>query len=394
MAEFEPRLAFEHIDKLAYEIGPRVSGTRGDKMAAEYIQKQFESHGLKTNVHEFRFVNRHARSKVTSCLFAAAFISSLLLSPAFSLVAWLVAISLWRSLGKLMPKRSSQNIIAIREVEAPKKRIALTAHYDSALCTVSYNLQLFLKFTFLPALAVVVAISALRAVGLMPLWQILWAVQAFFFLTICVGMFISASGKRASPGADDNASGTSVILEAARTLVEPPPPDVEPRTDVELRFIAFGAEEQGLLGARRLAKEKLLPQETLILNLDMVGAGSQAYIVEGNGLLRRSRTPEVLNKALEGSIQRVGLKPKYWWAALAGHDHIPLVKAGLHATTFSFDTPGSDRLGRRIARLFRLPNARVRGYRYIHTSDDIPDRIELEKVEQAGAIALDFVKTI
>lgn len=387
MAEFESRRAFEHIDKLAYEIGPRLAGTRGDRTAAEYIQKQFESYGLKVKVHKFKFVNRSGQSKITSCLFAAAFVASLLLTPEFSLLTWLVAIALWRSLGRLMPKRLSQNIIAVRGVEAPKKRIAVTAHYDSAQCTVSHGLQIFLRFTFMPILALVLAISVLRALGLIPMWPIVWGALALVFLPICAGAFVAASSKRVSLGAEDNASGTSVMLETARVLAESPPPETE------LSFIAFGAEEQGLVGASRLVEEKLLPHETLVLNLDMVGAGHQAYVIEGNGILRRRRTSTKLNEALAGSIQRVGLKPKYWWAALAGHDHIPLVKAGIQATTFSFDTPEVDKLGQRIAKIFSLPNTRIRGYPYIHTVDDIPDHVGLDKIEQAGEVVMDFIKT-
>ena len=388
MAEFESRLAFEHIDKLAYEIGPRLAGTRGDKMAADYIRKQFEGYGLKAQVQEFKLVNRSGKSKATSCLFAAALVASFFLSPVFALLGWAVAVLLWRSMGRIMPKRLSQNIIAVREIPSPKKRVAVTAHYDSAPCTVSHELQLFLKFTFLPVLVLVLAIAVLRALVLIPAWPVFWTAQALVFLPICAGMFVSASAKKVSPGADDNASGVAVMLEAARVSMEDQIPDLE------LRFVALGAEEQGLVGAGRLAKEKLLPNETVVLNLDMVGAGSQPYVIEGNGILRHRRTSARLNKALADSIQRVGLKPKYCWAALAGHDHIPLVKSGIQATTFSFDTPGVDRLGQRIAKLFRLPNARVRGYRYIHTLEDIPDRIELARIEQAGAVVLDFVKTI
>jgi hypothetical protein len=131
-----------------------------------------------------------------------------------------------------------------------------------------------------------------------------------------------------------------------------------------------------------------------MLNLDMVGAGSQAYIIEGNGILRKTKTSARLNQALTDSIQRAGLKPKFLWSPLAGHDHIPLVRAKLQATTFSFDTPGVDKLDQRIAKLFGLPNAKNRGYRYIHTSGDIPDHLELANIERAGAIVLDFVKTI
>ncbi len=388
MAEFESSRAFEHIDKLAYEIGPRLAGTRGDRMAAEYIQKQFESYGLKARVQGFKFVDRAAKSKAAGVLLAAAFIVGFFLPPEISLLAWLAAIAAWRSLGWVMPKHSSQNIIAILGTGAPKKRVAVTAHYDSARCMVSYRLRLFLRFAFLPTLSTILVVTVLRALGVLPAWPVVWGVLALAFLPICVGMFVAASGRRVSPGADDNAAGVAVMLEAAQALADSPP------ADTELRFIAFGAEEQGLVGARRLVKEKLLPPDTLVLNLDGVGVGPHTYVIEGNGILRRTRTSPQLNQTLAGCIQRVGLEPKLWWAALAGHDHIPLVRAKIQATTFTTDVGGDDKLGRFISRAFRLSNARVRGYRHIHTADDTPDRIELQNIERAGAVVLDFVKAI
>nr|MBU6863703.1 M28 family peptidase [Streptococcus oralis] len=45
-----------------------------------------------------------------------------------------------------------------------------------------------------------------------------------------------------APGANDNASGTGLVLELARAFQ-----NVE--TDKEIRFIAFGSEETGLLGS-------------------------------------------------------------------------------------------------------------------------------------------------
>src|SRR5699024_2907365 len=46
-----------------------------------------------------------------------------------------------------------------------------------------------------------------------------------------------------SPGANDNGSGTSGLLEMARALK-----DID--TNKEIRFVAFGSEEIGLVGAR------------------------------------------------------------------------------------------------------------------------------------------------
>ncbi len=388
MTGFESRRAFEHLDKLAYEIGPRLAGTRGDGMAADYIQTQLESYGIKTRVQEFKFVDRAARAKATACILAAAFITFLFLPPEASLLVWILALMVWRSLDWLMPKRKSQNIIGTLGARESKKGAAITAHYDSAPCMVSYKLHLSVKFTFALALALITLALALRTFSLLPAWSVAWTVLAIVFMPVCVGMFVAASSRHVSPGADDNASGVVVMLEAARVAAESPP------ADARLTFIALGAEEQGLVGARRLVASKALPKDTMVLNLDMVGAGSHAYIIEGNGIFLRRRTSPELNERLANCVKNVGLNPKFWWAALAGHDHIPFVRAKMQATTFSISTHDQDKLGNFITRMFGLTNAKTIGYRYIHTLEDTPERVELANIERAGAVVLEFVKTI
>lgn len=69
-------------------------------------------------------------------------------------------------------------------------------------------------------------------------------------------------------GADDNASGTAVILEVARLLAA--------RTETPRRrvvFIAFSGEELGLYGSKRYVDDPLVPLDKTVamLNLDMVG---------------------------------------------------------------------------------------------------------------------------
>lgn len=387
MTEFEPRRAFEHLDKLAYEIGPRLAGTPGDRMAADYIREQFSSYGLRTRVHEFKFVNRAARTKATACILAAAFVVTFFLPPEFSLLTWFLALLLWRLLDRIMPKRSSQNIVATLQPKKTERRTAIIAHYDSAPCRVSDKLNYFVKFTFAPALILITMLLVVRVLGI-PAWRIVWGVLACIFIPICVGMFVSASSRRISPGANDNASGVAVMLEAARASAESPP------ADIELTFVASGAEEQGLIGARRLVEDKVLPMDAMVLTLDMLGAGSQAYVVEGNGVFRRTKTSPKLNELLSSCIRGVGIRPKLWWAALAGHDHIPFVRAKIDATTFTIDTKADkDQIGNFVAKAFRLPTAHVRGYRYIHTIEDIPDRIELDNIELAGKVVIEFVKS-
>jgi hypothetical protein len=68
------------------------------------------------------------------------------------------------------------------------------------------------------------------------------------------------------PGADDNASGTSCVLECARVLSGY-------EFDYTLVFIAFGAEEQGLLGSETWAAEAAARGDDIVamLNVDMIG---------------------------------------------------------------------------------------------------------------------------
>ena len=200
-------------------------------------------------------------------------------------------------------------------------------------------------------------------------------------------MFWAARSKQVSPGANDNASGLSVMLEVARVTRE-----LQPSSEVT--FVAFGAEEQGLVGSRAFVEKQKFEGENLVLNLDMVGAGKQAFVVEGNGLVRKHRTSKKLNEVLIKCCEHVGLKPKLWWAALAGHDHIPFLRAKLPATTFTLDSPGTDKLEPRLGKIFGLPNTRGRGYRYIHTMEDMPEKIELANIELAGKVVLELIKTV
>jgi hypothetical protein len=69
-------------------------------------------------------------------------------------------------------------------------------------------------------------------------------------------------------GADDNASGTSMVLEMARRLAKRPEP--LPRRVV---FMAFSGEEKGLLGSMHYVNHPLYPidKTVFMVNFDMVG---------------------------------------------------------------------------------------------------------------------------
>jgi Peptidase family M28/PDZ domain/PA domain len=68
-------------------------------------------------------------------------------------------------------------------------------------------------------------------------------------------------------GADDNASGTAMVIELARRLKRSDP---LPRRIV---FMAFSGEEKGLLGSRHYVEHPLIPLDktVMMINFDMVG---------------------------------------------------------------------------------------------------------------------------
>lgn len=82
-------------------------------------------------------------------------------------------------------------------------------------------------------------------------------------------------------GADDNSSGTSAILEVAQQLASRKTPSRR-----RVVFIAFSAEERGLIGSARYVNEPLIALEKTIamVNLDMVGRlTDNKLIVTGTG---------------------------------------------------------------------------------------------------------------
>jgi hypothetical protein len=91
----------------------------------------------------------------------------------------------------------------------------------------------------------------------------------------------SPESKEIHNGADDNASGTAVLIEVARALAARP--EKLPR---RVLFLAFTGEELGLLGSAYYVRQPLYPLDKTIamLNMDMVGRlQDHKLIVYGTG---------------------------------------------------------------------------------------------------------------
>ncbi len=97
-------------------------------------------------------------------------------------------------------------------------------------------------------------------------------------------------------GADDNASGTSALLELVEAVAKKP-------AKRSVLFLAFSGEELGLVGSKAWCKKPTQPvaQLTCMLNLDMVGRSRDQYLFVGG--LNTGSTFETLTRELNKPFQ-------------------------------------------------------------------------------------------
>lgn len=114
-------------------------------------------------------------------------------------------------------------------------------------------------------------------------------------------------------GADDNASGTSALLELARLFSEGDKPK---RT---MMFVAFSAEELGLLGSEAFTKQIDMDAVRFMINFDMIGRNSDKPLsIIGDGFsTEMEATMAPIAENLDLSLEFTGMN--YFGAS--DHDH-------------------------------------------------------------------------
>lgn len=133
------------------------------------------------------------------------------------------------------------------------------------------------------------------------------------------------------PGADDNASGTAVMLEVARVLrsVAAPPKR-------SLIFASFSGEEQGLLGSRLYVAQPPHPLKgtSAMINIDHAGVGNGRLTVGVAGFSKEWAQSVGHQAGLGDKLDLFGFFP--------GGDHVPFKEAGIPTITVVTSGPHPD----------------------------------------------------
>jgi len=130
-------------------------------------------------------------------------------------------------------------------------------------------------------------------------------------------------GKTIYPGANDNASGTAMLLEMASYFGQE---DNQP--EISIMFALFSGEEAGLKGSKYMASHFPFDKEKvqLLINLDMVATGSEGItIVNGEQFSEVFKTFETINKKY-GYLPNIKARGES-----CNSDHCPFYEKGMPA---------------------------------------------------------------
>ena len=113
-------------------------------------------------------------------------------------------------------------------------------------------------------------------------------------------------------GADDNASGVSILIELSNYFSKH-------KNNRSIIFIAFGAEELGLIGSKHFVNSNIIPLEKIqiMINMDMVGRLNDEQIINVSG----TNTAIGLENQLADIIINFGIKSTFSSNGYGPSDH-------------------------------------------------------------------------
>ncbi len=381
----------EHLTYFSEKIGPRGSTTEKEKEAAEYSKRIFETLGCKPVIQKFK-------SAVSAWYPYAVFSFSFVLSETIylatenktllilisvlslmSIISIIMELSFRNNLFRtFLPKGESQNIICkIKPNGEIRNKVVVLGHIDThrspfifstAGRTKFFQKLVPLGFSSSLLLLIIYTLSIFKQIIFFKWFSL---IPSLFLLLIFI-LTIQADFTEYSPGANDNATGASIILSLAQKIRE------NPLNQTEVWLVNSGCEEVGCYGADALAKEY---QEELKdcywIAVDGVGTldSNPTYITQETFLFTTKSDKELLKKIKEISeknpeleLKEASFRGAYTEGAIGG-------KYGFKVLTFmSFAKTGE--LGE------------------WHRPTDTLDRVDIKTVEKTEKAVFELIKSI
>ncbi len=375
IANYESKLreytnfAVRGIKKVCKECGPRPSASEEERKAQEMMQKDLETCCDKTWMESFKTAPKAfmlwVRSGVLAGLaamlaynlgYAIVGLALLVLEVLFIVLEFILY---KQAVDWLLPKKQSQNLIAVRNPSGEKKRrIILCGHADSAnewsytywgykyfktpklsmLVVVTAIITLFFGIGI--SVAAVVAGKGWVGVQALETRSSLLTILGYVFAGLCVLMLSGWMFERPKLhviGANDNLSGCFTAMGTAKMLG-----DLNLRLEnTELMVICGGCEEIGLRGAKdfcdRHAKE-YEDVETIYIALDTMTDFEYMgiYIRDLNMTVKHDHAVAAL---MRKAANTAGYDLPYENLFFGSSDATAATQAGMRAATFAAMNP-------------------------------------------------------
>jgi hypothetical protein len=308
-----------HVHFLASEIGPRGTGTTGEKRAADYVAGCLGTWGIpfeRLTCHTILSMNHYP------LIINAMGIIAILLYPLDgSLTRWLAAgLALLVAPFMALTIRTSTNPLRVflPKVESPSLlgkidpdgaadlQVVLLAHLDTNKCRLTWKPERLSSLE--PLTYVTLLVQALF--GLLYLvgaitgqrWSI-WALSLLpgAYLVAMIITLVLDDRTPYSPGANDNASSVGVVLALAEEF------SLQALTHTRVWLAFTGAEETDHFGLRSVLQAH--PQEmrrALFVDLEGVGAGDLVIVTRHGIGLHYSPDLVLLDLAQKVSLEHPG----------------------------------------------------------------------------------------
>jgi aminopeptidase YwaD len=379
-AEFESSRALAIARTLAVDIGVRAAGTDGEKRAANYIRDELSRYGYVASLQPFpiqSFVDLNTRVDLLSPeqreIEAAALGGSINTAVEGNLVA--------AGLGypQQFPTGTAGAVVLVERGEIAFREKVANATTAGAAGVIIYNNENGAFVGQLGDESRIPAASISRQDGL-TLADLVNSGGVIARLTVDARLETAESNNvvgrppggdcrlvigghydsvPAGPGANDNASGTAVVVEMARAMAADGVFD-------DACFVLFGSEEIGLLGSAHHVAS-LAPAERdaieAMLNFDMLAVGDH-WPFGGSRSVLDIVAQQAETLSLEYSLE-TSLPQN------AGSDHASFIDAGIPAVIFN---------------CFCDPTW--------HTEADTFDRIQEQRLAEAGAMGLGTARAL
>lgn len=366
-AEVSGERALEHLRYIATEIGPRTGGSSREVEVAEYVADTLRSYGYEAEVQSFEFEgNRFPNGRIETpelTIDGIAMTGSIARETSGPLV--------YAGLGSTeeMQGLDLEGAIVVTDrgvvTFGDRYRNALEAGAAGLIVINNVPGPLVNATLGVDSVFPVVGVSAEQGLPLVEAGAdgVMATVRSEGTISESVNVLARVNGTRCeilvgghhdsvpgTEGANDNASGVSLVLEIARAMAAD-------GLDEGLCFATFGAEESGLFGSRHMAAQlrESGDEPAVMVNLDVTGRGLP---VEAIG------DADLIGLALEvGEGLGIETIPSNL-PANAGSDHMSFSQQGARVLFFASGD-----------------------YSGIHTPQDTFDRIELETLGSVLQVA-------